>query len=118
MSMFLDFLKRNPTVRSSDFALKKDIYSNGLLDPKGEDGPLGIIPVPGINYILGSDPYNLSITEWVLKNSTKGLTNVLDFSQYNKIKECWSLNIDGKEIINPTLETIVYEYNNYLNGKQ
>lgn len=50
------------------------------------------------------------IKEWVLKHSTAGLTEPLNFSKYNKFLDCWSITVNGIEYVNPTPEKVMELY--------
>ena len=51
-------------------------------------------------------------SKWVNEHSTRGLTDVLDFSQYDRYVDCWSITVNGKTIVNPSMDQLVMEYSN------
>ena len=52
---------------------------------------------------------------WVEEHSTRGLTDIMDFSGYDRYIDCWSITIDGKEYANPSMEQLIYLYANFNN---
>ena len=59
---------------------------------------------------LVSENHLAGFVEWVKTNSKAGLTEVLDFSKYNRFVDSWSITIDGKETVNPSIEFLYRSY--------
>lgn len=56
--------------------------------------------------LLWIDFYN-----WVDSHSTRGVTDILDFAEYHRHIDCWSITIDEKEYTNPSIELLIKLYN-------
>lgn len=54
--------------------------------------------------------------EWVWSHATAGLTEPLDFSKYGRVVDSWSITVDGKTIVNPSLEKVWELYKESKNG--
>ncbi len=50
--------------------------------------------------------------KWVKEHSTRGLTDILDFAEYDRYIDCWSITIDGQEYTNPSMEQLIELYTN------
>ena len=48
--------------------------------------------------------------KWVDERSTRGLTDILDFDKYDRFIDCWSITVDGKEYVNPSMELLIKLY--------
>jgi len=59
---------------------------------------------------MEGDKIMKSFTEWVKEHSTCGLTEHLDFSKYDRHVDSWSITVDGKTIVNPSLDKLVNLY--------
>jgi len=49
---------------------------------------------------------DMCFEQWVWEHSTAGLTEPLDFSQYHRHVDSWSITVDGKETVNPSLGAV------------
>ena len=48
--------------------------------------------------------------DWVDSHSTRGLTDILDFAEYHRHIDCWSVLIDEERYTNPSIELLIKLY--------
>ena len=56
---------------------------------------------------------NIKFINWVRLHSTAGLTDILEFSRYDRFVDCWSITVGEVETANPTMEFLIKLYNEH-----
>lgn len=58
---------------------------------------------------------DIKFINWVRSHSTAGLTDILDFSRYDRFVDCWSITVDEVETVNPSMEFLIELYDKHNN---